>query len=520
MSISTLIKKLNIESKKVTLYGKDKAKLDLSLLDTKSKKDSKLILVTAMTPTPKGEGKTTVSIGLADALNYLNHNAVLALREPSLGPVFGLKGGAIGGGKTTIEPANDINLHFNGDFHAITSAHNLLSAIIDNHLSNGNELKISNIVWPRTIDMNDRNLRTIQTKLGDRNFIITAASEIMAILALSLNYEDLKERLSNIIVGYTEENNPVYASQLNCIDAMLILLKDAIKPNLVSSKFGTPTLVHCGPFANVAHGCNSVIATKIALNLGDYVVTEAGFGSDLGAEKFLDIKVPIINKTPDCVVIVATIQAIKYHGNQDLNEGFKNLSKHVENIKGYGLNFVIALNVFDTDSKEDLDTIIKLSNINDYPISTSYGFLKGAKGCVELAQKVVNICKNGAILEKIYYNNDPIYTKLVKLASTIYGAREVELSTRAQSDIKLIESLGLDKYPICVAKTPLSLSGDPKLLGLPTNFVLRIEKVVLNNGSKLIVCWTKGIVLLPGLNEHPRSEFMHFDMKNPEDSKL
>ncbi|MDR2867509.1 MAG: formate--tetrahydrofolate ligase [Acholeplasmatales bacterium] len=513
--LKSTIKKLGIESKYVTFYPNEKAKINIKCLESDKNKQGKLILVTAMTPTAKGEGKTTISIGLCDGLNLLKQGAILALREPSLGPVFGLKGGAVGGGKTTLLPGAEINLHFNGDFHAITSAHNLLSAAIDNHLHFGNNLKIKEVYWPRAIDMNDRALRDIETIYGKRKFIITAASEIMAILALSISIDDLRSRLGDIIIGIDFDDNYVYAKKLNCVEGLMVLLKEAINPNIVQSYYGSPALIHTGPFANVAHGCSSVFGTLIGLKYANFVVTEAGFGSDLGAEKFMDIKVPIIKKNPDCVVIVATIQAIKYHGEYNnkeniLENGLKNLAAHINNIKQFNLPFVVAINVFDTDKKEDLEVVSKWCEVRGYPCCESRGFKQGAKGCLDLARMVMDNCVHKDEIKGIYDIHDLPSQKILQIAQKVYGATNVEFSKRAAL---VLDKIGNLDYQVCIAKTPLSLSGDATLLNVPEDFNLSISNIIVNNGSKLLVCLTKGIVTLPGLGVHPRYEDMKLDKK-------
>lgn len=514
-----ILEKYNIEDREFEPYGFDKGKLSLDLLKRlENKKDGKLILVTAVNPTKAGEGKTTVSIGLAQGLKTLNKNVVLALREPSLGPVFGLKGGASGGGASSLDPEIDINLHFTGDLHAITSAHNLLSAMIDNHIYFGNKLHIKQVLFPRTMDMNDRNLRKIKTALRDDEFVITAASEIMAILALAQDVEDLKMRLSKILIGFNDEEKPIYAAALNCVDAMAILLKDAIKPNVVLAREKVLALVHGGPFANIAHGCNSVIATKTALKLGDYVVTEAGFGADLGMEKFLDIKLPVLGKTPDLVLLVVTIRALKAHGSAvdfnapDINaleRGFAHLDKHIENIKQYGLPFVVALNHFHTDTQEEIDIVINYARKNGYPIEVSKGFSEGGRGTKALAQLVLENINEPKNFKPVYHMTDDTLLKIASIAKKIYGAKDVVLSQRALKDLHKLAPL-IENLPVCIAKTPHSFSGDASLVGRPSDFTLEITRITLSNGAGFIVARTKGINVMPGLNEFPRAQFMTY----------
>ncbi len=501
-------------------YGNDKAKISLSLLDRlKEEKDGKLILVTAINPTPAGEGKTTISIGLAQGLNEIGEKPVLALREPSLGPVFGLKGGATGGGKSIIVPEEPINLHFTGDLHAITSAHNLLSAIIDNHIYQGNELQIKDVIWRRALDMNDRSLRTIDLGTREDGFMITAASEIMAILALSKDIKDLKLRLSKIMIGYNMDEQPLFARDLGCVDAMALLLKDALKPNLVQTIEGIPAFVHAGPFANIAHGCNSVNATKMALKLGDYAITEAGFGADLGMEKFLDLKVPELPKSPDLVVLVATIRALKSHGEaadyqvedlEALKRGIPHLEKHIENIQNFGLNFVIALNHFASDSEEEINYMLTWAKEHQYPLAFADGFMQGAKGMVSLAQVVKDVINQPSQFVPTYTKEDSVRTKIEKIATKIYGASTVKFRKKALAQLETYEQLGWN-LPVCMAKTHLSLSGDSKLIGRPKDFELEIKEIKPSLGAGFFVALTKGIVTMPGLNQSPRALSMKID---------
>ncbi|MDL2292606.1 formate--tetrahydrofolate ligase [Acholeplasma sp. OttesenSCG-928-E16] len=523
MKIIKLLDEIGISEEYYETYGKNKAKINASYLENlQNKKDGKLILVTAITPTNSGEGKTTVSIGLADALKKLNQNVVLALREPSLGPVFGLKGGAIGGGKSSLYPEVDINLHFTGDFHALTTANNLLSALIDAHIFHGNSLKIKEVVFKRTLDINDRSLREIETPLRKDGFNITAASEIMAIMSLANNLKDLKQRLGNILIGFNEEEQPIYARQLNCIDSLTILLKDALNPNLVRTLEGTPAIVHMGPFANVATGCNSLIATKLALKLGNYCVTEAGFGSDLGAEKFLDIKTRLLPKHPDVVVIVATIRALKSHGGvQDdltdlenvkaLEKGIPNLEKHIENIANMGLNYLVVLNKFESDSNKEIDVFMKWAEKNGHQASISTAFIDGGEGALDAARKVMDLSSKENNFKFNYSLEDSIIDKIKTIAKKVYGAVDVDFSKKALRKIESFNKHGWDNLPICIAKTPLSLSGDSKLKGRPSDFILSISDVRVSLGAGFIVALTKGIVTMPGLGSHPLAYDMSID---------
>ena len=512
--INEIAKKLDVE---IEQYGKYKAKI----IKTNSNKNGKLILVTAINPTPKGEGKTTVSIGLADSLQYLGKNVCLALREPSLGPIFGMKGGATGGGLCKIVPSDDINLHFTGDFHAITSASNLLSSAIENHIYQGNNLKFKEVIFKRCVDMNDRSLRNIDCNLNDGikrkdGFVITAASEIMAILCLSKDLNDLKNRLGNIIVGININNDYIYAKQLNVNNAMTVILKDAIKPNLVQTLFNTPCIIHGGPFANIAHGCNSLIATNIALKSADYVVTEAGFGADLGAEKFFDIKCRIGDLKPDVVVIVATIKALKYHGGSslekvdeenidNLKEGCKNLIKHIENIKNiYKLNVVVALNKFDNDSENEIQT---LKNIVDNVIVTdSYN---NKFGSVSLASKILELLDKETHFSYAYENNDTLEEKINKVCKNIYGAKEVIYSDKV---LEKLNNINYQNLPICIAKTPYSLSDNPKKLNRPIDFNITIKDISLSNGAGFVVVYTNNILTMPGLPKSPN--YVNIDIIN------
>ncbi len=519
-NITKIGQRLGLLESECIPYGFDKAKVDLSVLKRlKNHENGKLILVTAINPTKAGEGKTTTSIGLAQGLTKIGKKAVLALREPSLGPVFGLKGGATGGGLASIVPVNDINLHFTGDLHAITAANNLLSAMIDNHIYQGNELNIKTVIWKRCMDMNDRALRKIETPTRPDGFIITAASEIMAILALASDITDLKKRINSIMIGYNEDGKPLYVSDMGCADAMVLLLKDAIKPNLVQTLDGVPALVHAGPFANIAHGCNSIIATKMAMKLGEYTVTEAGFGADLGMEKFLNIKTPYLPKHPDLVVLVATLRALKLHGDAEdfnakdidaLKKGIKHLEKHITNIKGFGLHYVIALNHFKDDDKEELALLLDWTRAHNHPVALADGFSKGAEGMVDLAKLVVSESDKVNQFKHTYDANDSTKEKIEKVAKQIYGADRVIFYKKAIEQLETYEKLHW-QMPICMAKTPLSLSGDAKLKGVPKGFALEIKAVKPSMGAGFFVALTKGIMTMPGLNKTPRALGMKVD---------
>ncbi len=519
-NIRVIGKRLGLLDEECIPYGFDKAKVDLSVLKRLEKApNGKLILVTAINPTPAGEGKTTTSIGLAQGLTAIGKKAVLALREPSLGPVFGLKGGATGGGLASIIPEDDINLHFTGDMHAITSANNLLSAIIDNHIHQGNELKIKTVIWKRCMDMNDRALRKIETPTREDGFIITAASEIMAILALASDIPDLKKRINQIMIGYNEDHQPLFVSDIGCADAMVLLLKDAIKPNIVQTLDGVPAFVHAGPFANIAHGCNSILATQMALKLGEFAVTEAGFGADLGMEKFLNIKTPYLPKHPDVVVLVATLRALKLHGEakdfhikdiEALKRGIEHIEKHISNIKSFGLNYVIALNHFDNDDEEELALIMDWAKKNQHPISIADGFMKGAAGMKDLAKLVLKESAKESHLIRTYHTEDSIQTKIEKIAKNIYGASKVVFFKTAREQLQSYEDLNWN-MPVCMAKTPLSLSGDSNIVGVPKDFVLEIRSVKPSMGAGFFVALTKGIMTMPGLNKTPRALDMKVD---------
>ncbi|KOF56209.1 MULTISPECIES: formate--tetrahydrofolate ligase [Clostridium] len=526
-----IAKNIGLTEDDIDLYGKYKCKISLDVLQkNKDKKDGKLILVTAINPTPAGEGKSTVTVGLGEALCKMNKNTVIALREPSLGPVFGIKGGAAGGGYAQVVPMDDINLHFTGDMHAITSANNLLCAAIDNHIHQGNPLRIDQrrIVFKRVMDMNDRALRSIVVGLGGKvngfpredGFMITVASEIMAILCLANNLMDLKERMGNILVAYDLDGNPVYCKDLRVQGAMALLMKDAIKPNLVQTLENTPAIIHGGPFANIAHGCNSILATKMALKLGDYAVTEAGFGADLGAEKFLDIKCRYGNLNPDCVVIVATMRALKHHGGVAKNElntpnvealkkGISNLEKQIENIKKYGVPVVVAINKFISDSDEEVKYIKEFCSKLGVKVALAEVWEKGGEGGLELAKQVIDVLeKEKSNFKCLYDEKLSIKEKMNIIAKEIYGADSVEYTTQAEKQVKEIEKFNLDKLPICVAKTQYSLSDNPSLLGRPEGFKITVKEVRVSNGAGFIVVQTGNIMTMPGLPKIPAAEKM------------
>lgn len=531
LHISAVAQKMGLGENDIDLYGKYKAKISLDVLrKNENKKDGKLILVTAINPTPAGEGKSTVTIGLADALCKQGKNAVIALREPSLGPVFGIKGGAAGGGYAQVVPMEDINLHFTGDMYAITAANNLLSAAIDNHIQQGNVLGIDSrkIIFKRVMDMNDRALRHIIVGIGGKpngftredGFMITVASEIMAILCLASNLMDLKERMGRILVAYDLGGNPVYCKDLSVNGAMALLMKDAIKPNLVQTLDNTPAIIHGGPFANIAHGCNSLLATKMALKLGEYVVTEAGFGADLGAEKFFDIKSRYGKLKPDCVVLVATIRALKHHGGvkkdklnepnvEALSKGIGNLEKQIENIEKYGVQVIVAINKFVSDTEKEIECIKEFCVKKGVKVDLTEVWEKGADGGLELASKVIDTIENNKSNFKVLYDEKlPIKEKINIIATEIYGADGVEYSTSANKQIAEIEKLGLDKVPICVAKTQNSLSDNPRLLGRPTNFTINIKEITISNGAGFIVALTGNIMTMPGLPKIPAANKM------------
>lgn len=524
----------HVDEKYIEQYGNHKAKIDLSLLGETDRKDGKLVLVTAITPTPAGEGKTTTTIGLADGLRRIGKDAVVALREPSLGPVFGIKGGAAGGGYAQVVPMEDINLHFTGDFHAIGAANNLLAAMLDNHIQQGNALGIDvrKITWKRCVDMNDRQLRFIVDGMGGKangvpredGFDITVASEIMAVLCLSTSISDLKDRLSKIIVGYTYDDKPVTCGQLKAQGAMTALLKDAIKPNLVQTLEGTPAFVHGGPFANIAHGCNSVMATKMALKMGDYAVTEAGFGADLGAEKFLDIKCRMAGLTPDAVVIVATVRALKMHGGLDkkqldtedlgaLEKGIPNLLRHVSNIKNvYKLPCVVAVNRFPTDTDAEIDFIIKKCKELGVNTVLSTVWAEGGKGGEALAKEVVRLCEEEKGDFTFSYDTEmTIAEKIKAIVKKVYGGDGISIMPNAKKQIAQLESLGFGKCPVCIAKTQYSFSDDPTKLGAPEHFTVTVKNVKISAGAGFIVVLTGDILTMPGLPKSPAAERIDVD---------
>lgn len=542
-NITEIAKNIGIKEDEIEVYGKYKAKISNEVSKRlKEKENGKLILVTAINPTPLGEGKTTVSIAIADALNKIGKKAILALREPSLGPVFGIKGGATGGGMSQVAPMEDINLHFTGDIHAITTANNLLSSLIDNLIYFGNELKIKKVTWKRCIDLNDRQLRLIETGLsGEKNieprkdgFNITVASEIMAILCLSKDIKELKENLGNIIIGYNEKDEPVYAKDLNAQGAMAALLKDAIKPNLVQTLEHTPAIIHGGPFANIAHGCNSIIATKLALKLGEYTVTEAGFGADLGAEKFLDIKCRKAKIKPDIAVIVTTIKALKYHGGVEkediqyenikgIQNGLHNLFTHVENLKvRYGLKVIVALNKFNTDKDEEIEFLEKALKEKNIELSIVEGWKKGGNGAIDIANKIIKETENAEEfinefsmirneVNYLYPLRDDIKTKIEKIATKIYRATEVEFSIEAIEKIEKIEKMGYAKLPVCIAKTQYSLSDDSKNLQDKGKYKITIRDIELKAGAGFVVALAGKIMTMPGLPKKPSAENIDID---------
>lgn len=527
--ITEIAANLNIDDEDLIQYGHYKAKVDLKVFDKlKDKKDGKLILVTAINPTPAGEGKTTVNIGLSMALNKLGKKAISALREPSLGPSFGVKGGAAGGGYAQVVPMADINLHFTGDFHAITSANNLISAMLDNHIHQGNEqgIDVRRVVWKRCVDLNDRALRNVIVGLGGKpngypredGFDITVASEIMAILCLSTSLENFKERVSRVIIAYRRDGSPVYVKDINAQGAVTLLMKDAIMPNLVQTLENTPALIHGGPFANIAHGCNSIMATKLGMKLADYTVTEAGFGADLGAEKFLDIKCRFGELKPSAAVIVATIRALKHHGGakkedydkedlQALEKGFTNLEKHIENIKKFGLPPVVAINRFPSDTENEIKFMEEKLAKMGIECALTEVFTKGGDGALELAKKVVKVCdEDKADFKPLYDVNLSIKEKLEIIAKEVYGADGVEFTVPATKNIKNLEKLGLDKMPICVAKTQYSLSDNPDLLARPEGFHIVVREVKVSNGAGFLIALTGSIMTMPGLPKVPAAD--------------
>lgn len=534
LPVTTIAKHLGLDADALELYGKYKAKLSYDTIHSlKDQEPGKLVLVTAINPTPAGEGKSTVTVGLGDALSKKDKKTVIALREPSLGPTMGIKGGATGGGYAQVIPMEDINLHFTGDFHAITAANNALSAFIDNHMQQGNELGIDGrrIVWKRVVDLNDRALRKVVVGLGgpvqgvprEDGFDITVASEIMAIICLASDLKDLKKRLSEIVIGYNYKKEPITVGEMGYEGALTLLLKDALKPNLVQTLEHTPAIVHGGPFANIAHGCNSVSATSTALRLGDYVVTEAGFGADLGAEKFLDIKVPALGKAPDCVVIVATIRALKMHGGalktelseenvEALAKGFTNLQKHTESIQTFDIPYVVAINKFITDSDAEVAKLEALCEEHGIPFSLTEVWEKGGDGGLELADKVIAAVESGeADYNRIYDDAWSMEEKLEAIVTKVYGGIGVELSSKAQKQIVEFKKYGWDRYPICMAKTQYSLSDDPTLLGRPTDFVIHIREFIPKLGAGFVVALTGDVMTMPGLPKKPAALNMDVD---------
>ena len=536
--ISEIAAKLGITEDELELYGKYKAKVSLEAWErVKDNADGKLILVTAINPTPAGEGKTTTSVGLADALTRHGHKTAAALREPSLGPCFGMKGGAAGGGYAQVVPMEDINLHFTGDFHAITTAHNLLAAAIDNHIQQGNALDIDvrRITWKRVLDLNDRALRHVVVGLGGKahgvpretGFDITVASEMMAILCLASGLTDMKERLGRIVIGYSRSGRAIRADEIGITGALTLLFKDAIKPNIVQTLEGTPVFIHGGPFANIAHGCNSVMATKFALKFADFVVTEAGFGADLGAEKFLDIKCRLAGLRPDAVVIVATVRALKMHGGLKktaldkvdmaaLEKGMENLEKHIENVQKFGLPAVVAVNAFPTDTKEELDFVEKKCRELGAEVALSEVWAEGGKGGFALAEKVENAIERENNFHVLYDEKARIPEKIDTIVREVYDGKGVIFTAAAKKQLAEIEEYGLDKMPICMAKTQYSLSDNPELLGRPTNFTVTVRELRVNAGAGFIVALTGNILTMPGLPKHPAAENMNIT----EDGKI
>lgn len=529
--IVDVAQKVGLTEEDLELYGKYKAKVSLPL-KKKTQTKGKMILVTAINPTPAGEGKSTVTIGLADAMSAIGKKTMVALREPSLGPVMGVKGGATGGGYSQVVPMEDINLHFTGDMHALTAANNTLAALIDNHIYQGNELGIDQrrVIWKRVLDINDRALRHTVIGLGgptqgvprEDGFDITVASELMAVLCLATDLSDLKKRIGQIVIGYNFDREPVTVDQLGVTDAITLLLKDAIKPNLVQTLEHTPALVHGGPFANIAHGCNSIIATRTSMELADYTLTEAGFGADLGAEKFLDIVCPRLGKTPDAIVIVATVRALKMNGGvakDNLNEenveavqkGYVNLQRHIRNMKRYGVPVVVAVNEFATDTDAELNQVIELCKADDADAYISDGWAKGSKGVIDLAHAVVDACDQKSDFKPLYQPEDSIEQKIETLVTKFYGGSKVEYSPKAKRQIKQFAKLGWDKMPVCMAKTQYSFSDNAKLLGAPTGFTVHIREFVPKLGAQFIVALTGNVLTMPGLPKVPAANGMHVD---------
>lgn len=530
--ITEVAKEIDITEEELELYGKYKAKISEEVnAKLQNKQNGKLVLVTAMSPTPLGEGKTTISISIADGLRKIGKKSILALREPSLGPVFGIKGGATGGGHAQVAPMEDINLHFTGDIHAITSANNLLSAMIDNHIYHGNELGIEKVVWKRCVDLNDRQLRKVNTGLSEEknivpredSFDITVASEVMAILCLATDIEDLKKRLGNIIIGYNKQEKPIFAKDLKAEGAMAVLLKDAIKPNLVQTLEHTPAVIHGGPFANIAHGCNSVIATKMAMKLADYTITEAGFGADLGAEKFLDIKCRKVDIKPDVVVCVATIKALKYHGGapkesiqqenmECLEKGMSNLYRHIDNIRGkFGLNVIVAINKYNTDTSKELEFVQNELAKREIPSSVVESWAKGGDGAIDISNQIVELVEKESKFEYIYDLDEKIVEKINKVAMRIYGAKGVIYSEDAAREIEKIEEMGYGNLPVCIAKTQYSFSDDAKNLECSEPFEISVRDVELKAGAGFIVVLAGKIMTMPGLPKVPAAEAIDID---------
>ena len=530
--ICEIAEKLKIKKDYIETYGKYKAKISNKIFkELEENKNGKLVLVTAISPTPYGEGKTTMSIGIADGLNKIGKSAILSLREPSLGPVFGMKGGATGGGYSQVVPMEDINLHFTGDMHAITSANNLLASLIDNHIYQGNELEIKKVTWKRCLDLNDRSLRKVEIGLSEKEeiikredeFQITPASEIMAILCLASNITELKTMLGNIIIGYNKENDPIFARELQAEGAMAVLLKDAIKPNLVQTLEGTPAFIHGGPFANIAHGCSSIIATKMALKLGDYCITEAGFGADLGAEKFLDIKCRKAEIKPDVVVLVATLKALKYHGGvqkediyeeneQAIIEGTHNLLKHIDNLRNkFNVNTIVAINKNDKDNSKELQLLEDILNKNNIEYSLVESWKKGGEGAIDIAKKIDKLSQNNKELNYVYELEDDIKTKIEKVCTNIYGAKEVKYTEEAEKNIEKIEEMGYEDLPICIAKTQYSFSDYAKNLKCDEPFDINIRNIELNAGAEFVVVLVGKILTMPGLPNKPAANNINID---------
>ncbi len=524
LPIIEIANNLSIPEDYLEFYGKYKAKINLDYMEKLlTHKDAKLVLVTAITPTKAGEGKTTTTIGIGDALKKIGAKPVICLREPSMGPVFGIKGGAAGGGYSQVVPMEDINLHFTGDMHAITSANNLISACLDNSIFQGNELNINpgRVVWKRCLDMNDRALRQVEVGMGKNNgierkdgFVITVATEVMAIMCLAKDLEDFKDKIGRCIVAYTYDEQAVTVKDLGVVGSVALLMKDALKPNLVQTLGGTPVLMHGGPFANIAHGCNSLIATKMGLKLGDIVVTEAGFGADLGAEKFFDIKCRTGFLKPNCVVIVATIRALKMHGGEDKNNlseenvdaliaGFPNLKKHIENVQQFGLPYVVAINKFPSDTDKEVETLLNLCKQGNHPVCLNDVYAKGGDGAIEIAKKIVDLVDNNNSLKYIYELNEPIKDKISKICTKIYGAKDVVYLDSAEETLHVIEKNGYQNGFICMAKTPNSLSDNDKLIGRPKDFTITVKEIRLSAGANFIVVLTGAVMTMPGLSKTP-----------------